>query len=133
MSLDQGSEGVFVSTLDEAAEELPIGQSRSLPYKHRFAEVLDGLGRPVVRHVPPSTDAIAGPSNSYLPQYSKLIQNFVDRALQTKQWPGLFWQPAAQSKDSGQVSVVPKHPVAGVVLVPAGTRIRRRHGVDSPF
>jgi hypothetical protein len=51
MLLDEGSEGNFIPTLDEAPKELPIGQSCSIPQKHGLAKVLEDLADLVGRHL----------------------------------------------------------------------------------
>ena len=50
MPLDEGGEGCLVSLLDEAAEELPIGQPRPVWQQSGSAKVLDDLAHGACRH-----------------------------------------------------------------------------------
>src|SRR5262249_4202292 len=50
VTFDQGSEGSFLPMLEVAPKELPIGQSCSLPHKHRLAKMLEDTADLAGRH-----------------------------------------------------------------------------------
>jgi hypothetical protein len=74
MPLDKGCKGRFVPMLDEAAQELPIGQTSPVLPKHSSAKVLDDLARQVGRHVGPRQ--VSPPSTYYLPPGGTLMHDF---------------------------------------------------------
>jgi hypothetical protein len=52
VSFDKGSEGHFISMVDEAPKQLSIGQASPILQKHRPAKVLDELARLARRQIP---------------------------------------------------------------------------------
>jgi hypothetical protein len=59
--LDEGCESSFIPTLNEAAEELSIGQPRPVLQQHGRAKLLDDLARLACRHAPRSAGIISRP------------------------------------------------------------------------
>ena len=109
MPLENGCEGCFVPVMDEASQELPIGQPTRFLQKRGLAKVLNDLGRPVRRHVRPRQ--VSPPSTLYLPHGCFLMHVFSARkAIPGRIPPGPL--PLAVSR-SLQAS-----PPAGALIVP---------------
>jgi hypothetical protein len=76
MTLDQGSEGSFVLTIDEAGEELLIGQPSPVRQKYAPAKVLEDLVHLAGWHVPFRGSCHDPSSTWYLPHEGGLIHEF---------------------------------------------------------
>src|SRR5262245_48687850 len=88
MPFDNGGEGCFVPVIEEASQELPIGQPAPVSQKHGLAKVLNDLARRLCCHFHPRK--VLTPSTLYLPQGCLLMHVYSGRkAIPGRLPPGL--------------------------------------------